>query len=139
VKLKNALILVSGLIFIITLSSCSKEEKNAANVNSKLKPSVVVENVDTSDPSQVARAAWQAIVKEDYDSYTALLHPASRQRETREQWTSSVQMMKEAPGFQESIKLNIQTVEDPNRSAAVSDDFRVSLGMVFKDGRWWMD
>lgn len=119
--------------------SCSKEKESRNNGNSKAETSETALNVDTSNPSKVANAAWQAIVDEDYDTYIAFLHPSSRQRETHEQWLSSARKMKNAPGFKENTKFNIQKVDEPKRAAAVSEDMRVFLGMVYKDGSWWMD
>jgi 2',3'-cyclic-nucleotide 2'-phosphodiesterase (5'-nucleotidase family) len=95
--------------------------------------------LDTSDPAAVAQAAWQAIEAEDFDAYIALVHPDSRQRETREQWLESTRKMKQAPGFPTNPKLVITPQEEVNRAVAATEDLRLSMGMVFKDGRWWMD
>lgn len=95
--------------------------------------------LDTSDPNAVAQAAWHAMVAEDFDAYVALVHPDARQRETREQWLESIRMMKQTPDFPVNPKLVITAQEEANRAVAGTEDLRLSMGMVFRDERWWMD
>jgi len=138
-KLKTLFILAFGSILALSFLSCSRQEESMNSENGKTVTSEMTPHVDTSDLIEVAHAAWKAIVDEDYDAYIIFVLPDSRQRESREQWLSSARKMKKAPGFKENTKFNIQKVDDPNRAAAVSEDMRVFLGMVYKDGRWWMD
>ena len=95
--------------------------------------------LDVSDPNAVAQAAWEAIQAEDFDAYLALVVPGSRQRETREQWLDSIRTMKRAPGFPRDPELVITPQEEPDRVVAGTRDLRFGMGMVFADGRWWMD
>jgi len=117
------------LVCAVTLGcvSCGKKEADTPG------------SLDASDPNVVAQAAWRAILAEDFDAYVALVHPDTRQRETREQWFKSTQMMKQTPGFPTDPKLVITPQEEATRAVAGTKDLRLSMGMVFKDGRWGMD
>ena len=124
-------------VLLVACSSCGRQEEGGSS--NKVETPEAGVTLDTSDPGAVAHAAWQAIVAEDYDAYIAHVHPESRHRETRKQWLDSVQQMKKVPAFPTDPDFTITPQEDPGRAAAVTEDFRVSMGMIFKEGRWWMD
>ena len=136
-KLETVLIFLCA--FILTWSSCAKRKTDSSNGEDKTETSSVQITIDKSDPNAVAHTAWQAIVEEDFDTYMTLVHPDSRQRETRKQWSDSIQKMKELQGFSTKPKLNIISLEGKYRAAAVTDDLRMGIGMVYKNDQWWID
>ena len=92
--------------------------------------------VDTSDPQQVAEAAWRAIIAKDYTKARTFVVPEDRDDFTKENLEKELTRL---PPLPESPVVKVELNGDRAEAKLENWDFKEGLEMVKRDGRWWIE
>ena len=92
--------------------------------------------VDTSDPQQVAEAAWRAVIAKDYAKARTFVVPDDRDDFTKENLEEELTQL---PPLPKSPIVKVELNGDRAEAKLENWDFEEGLEMVKRDGRWWIE
>jgi len=126
-RTRNACTVLICLVSAMWFSSCSQEEGKPTSAPQQQRR----EEVDTTDPSGVAKAFWTAIAKRD--SAGALRHVLPAQRSSLEK-----QLQGGLPPMPSAFEVHIESVKKQDRAQVQMVGQTFGLDLRWEDGRWWV-